>query len=336
MRGVIWIMQEEEDLDTEDKGTTSRIIRIQCAIRHEKPPLKDPQVNPSKPPLWRQTDASISRVLLEDTAIDDALVDARGLVTILGDVANTVDGLLEQSKVELALAAEIVVDGIRDGLEGVIGAGEEDLDGAGITVSRSSPMKALSGLLLHKIQLQRKVVKHAILKRRIKQQLPVIHIPKQLQRVRVGRVLAQDGPCLEHKLVGAEVGALQKGELVLVREVERAHAVLEHAKVQRLDALRAGVSAVVAGGDQLGAAEGGLRVEDRVVGDEGLNGFRFEVDVKLGGVSVWSKGWCSWEKAYQRPGGDGQDAQCLAEDETWFVSILALEVPETSSTHPVQ
>lgn len=290
-------MQEEEDLDTEDKGITSRIIRIQCAIRHEKPPLKDPQVNPSKPPLWRQTDASVGRVLLEDATIHNTLVDARGLVTILGDITDAVDGLLEQSKVELTLAAEIVVDGIHDGLEGVVGPGEEDLDCAGIMVSKNPPMKVLSGSLLPKVQLQCKVVKHAILKRRIKQQLSVIQIPKQLQRVRVGRVLAQDGPRLKHKLVGAKVGALQKGELVLVRQVERAHAILEHAKVQRLDALGAGVGPVVAGGDQLGAAEGGLRVEDGVVGDEGLDGFRLEVDVELGGVSVWSMGWWKLEES---------------------------------------
>lgn len=49
---------------------------------------------------------------------------------------------------------------------------------------------------------------------------------------------------------------------------------------------------------------------------------------------VWGGG--SWKKAYQRPGGDGQDAQCLAEDETWFLSILALEVSETPITHLVQ
>jgi hypothetical protein len=132
-------------------------------------------------------------------------------------------------------------------------------------------------------------VKHAILKRRVEQQLAVVQVAKQLQRVRVGRGLAQDGARLEHKLVGAEVGRLQKGELVLVREVERAHAVLEHAKVQRLDALGAGVGAVVAGGDQLGAAEGDLGVEDGVVADEGLDGLGLEVDVELGG-SVWGMG----------------------------------------------
>jgi hypothetical protein len=94
--------------------------------------------NLSKRPLWRQTDASVGRVLLKDAAIDDSLVDARGLVPVDRDIAYAIDRLLEQSKVELALAAEVVVHGIHHGLEGVVGPGEEDLDGAGITVSRNS------------------------------------------------------------------------------------------------------------------------------------------------------------------------------------------------------
>lgn len=61
-------------------------------------------------------------VLLEDAAVDDALVDARGLETALGDVAAPADGLLEQAKVVLALAADIVGHGLGDLGEGV-GAG---------------------------------------------------------------------------------------------------------------------------------------------------------------------------------------------------------------------
>lgn len=98
---------------------------------------KENPIRDSRRRLRRQTDASISRVLLEDTAIDDAFVDPRGLVSVHRDVADTVDWLLEQAKVELALAAEVVGDGIHHGHEGVVGSGEEDLDGAGRNVSAS-------------------------------------------------------------------------------------------------------------------------------------------------------------------------------------------------------
>lgn len=75
----------------------------------------------------RQADASISAVLLEDASIDYALVDSSWLETILGDVTYATDGLFEESKVELALAADVVLESVRDRHKRVLAAGKEDL-----------------------------------------------------------------------------------------------------------------------------------------------------------------------------------------------------------------
>ena len=123
-------------------------------------------------------------------------------------------------------------------------------------------------------------MEHIRIKRRAEQHVgPVVHVPDQLQRVRVGRVDAKDGACLEHELVGAEVGALQEDELILVREIQRAGEVLLDAEVEGLDALGGVVLAVVGVDEELGAAEARLLVEDGIVrdGDFGCNG----VDVEL-------------------------------------------------------
>ncbi len=95
-----------------------------------------------------------------------------------------------------------------------------------------------------------------------KQHLPIVHIPKHLQRIRVGRILPQNRPRLQHELVRTKVRALQESQLVLVREIQRAHGVFQDAEVQGLDAGCARVCAVVAGGEELRPAEGGLAVED--------------------------------------------------------------------------
>lgn len=58
--------------------------------------------------LGGEGDAVSGAVLLEDATVDDTLVDAGGLVTALGDVGATVDGLLEHTEVVLALAGNVV------------------------------------------------------------------------------------------------------------------------------------------------------------------------------------------------------------------------------------
>lgn len=62
--------------------------------------------------LGRQRDGGGGAVLLEDAAVDDALVDAGGLLGVLGDVRAAVDALLENAEVVLALAADVVGQGL--------------------------------------------------------------------------------------------------------------------------------------------------------------------------------------------------------------------------------
>lgn len=69
-------------------------------------------------------------VLLKNATIDDALVNARGLEAGLGDVITSANGLLEQAKVELTLAAHVVGHSVGD-LGELVGAGRvKDLGGA--------------------------------------------------------------------------------------------------------------------------------------------------------------------------------------------------------------
>lgn len=96
----------------------------------------------------------------------------------------------------------------------------------------------------------------------------VVDVGEEHQRVRVGDVLAEDGARLEDDLVGAKVVALEEDELVLVGQVEGPRRVLHEAEVERLDARRGRVGAVVAGGDELTAAEADLDV----VGARGEDG----------------------------------------------------------------
>lgn len=116
---------------------------------------------------------------------------------------------------------------------------------------------------------------NALLKLGLEQQQSLLDVAEQLQRVRVGRVLAQDGTRLEHHLVGRKVGTLEEDKLVLVREVERALRVLGQAEVQRLDARGGGVGPVVGRREQLGAPEARLHVgvrrrkDGRVVDGQG-------------------------------------------------------------------
>lgn len=73
-------------------------------------------------------------VFLEDAAVDDALVDARGLEAALGDVAAAPNGLLEHAKVELALTADVVGQGVGDLGQGVGASRIEDLGGAVVNI----------------------------------------------------------------------------------------------------------------------------------------------------------------------------------------------------------
>lgn len=134
---------------------------------------------------------------------------------------------------------------------------------------------------LVEIQLQCKIVERCVGEGGAEQQLALVEVAKELKRVWVGRVLSEDRPRLENKLVGAEVFALQEDELVLVREVQRPHGVFPDAEVEGLDSLGARVGAVVAGGQEFGAAEADLVVEDGRVANEHLGRLRLAVEVEL-------------------------------------------------------
>ncbi len=120
------------------------------------------------------------------------------------------------------------------------------------------------------------------LKRGAEQQLALVQVAKELERVGVGGLLSEDRARLEHKLVRAEVLALQERELVLVGEVQRPHHVLQHAEVEGLDALCAWVASIVRDREELGTAKADLAVEDGVVADEDLGWLGLAVEVELG------------------------------------------------------
>lgn len=116
---------------------------------------------------------------------------------------------------------------------------------------------------------------------RAEEQLPLVEVAKELERVGVLGILPEDRPGLQHKLVGAKVVALEKDELVLVGEVQWPHDILQDAEVEGLDALRARVRTIIAHGQQLGTAEADLAIEDGVVADENLGWLGLAVKVKL-------------------------------------------------------
>lgn len=142
-------------------------------------------------------------------------------------------------------------------------------------------LKGKSFIQCVEVKLQGKVVESARGERCAKQQLAVVEVAKELERVRVCGVLPKDRSGLENKLVCAEVLALEKCQLVLVGEVQRAHNILKDAEVERLDALGARVCAIVAHRDEFGAAESDLVIEDGVVADEDLDWFCASVEIKL-------------------------------------------------------
>lgn len=232
-------------------------------------------------------------VLLEDAGVDDALVDARGLEAALGDVVAAPDGLLEHAKVELALAADVVGHGVGDLGQGVRAGRVKDL-GRAVVPSRVSieffphfldvtgekkrkkeRRRGKKNTLCVEVQRHAKVVERPLGELGAEEQRGVVDVGEEHQRVRVGDVLAEDGARLEDDLVGAKVVALEEDELVLVGQVEGPRRVLHEAEVERLDARRGRVGAVVAGGDELAATEAdldvvGARGEDGLVtGGEG-------------------------------------------------------------------
>ena len=127
-------------------------------------------------------------------------------------------------------------------------------------------------------------------KRGAEEQLALVEVAKELQRVWVCRVLPKDRARLQDELVRAEVLALEEGELVLVGEVQRPHIVLSDAEVEGFDALGARICAIVAGWDELGAPERDLVIEDGLIANENLDWFGFGIEVKLWDVLARSSG----------------------------------------------
>lgn len=69
-------------------------------------------------PTQAQAHAARGAIFLEDAAEDDALIDVGLLGSVVRNVAAAVDRLLEDAKMELALATDIIGNGLGDGLEG--------------------------------------------------------------------------------------------------------------------------------------------------------------------------------------------------------------------------
>lgn len=171
----------------------------------------------------RQGDGAGGAVLLEDAPEDDALVDSRGLLGVLGDVGAAVDALLEHAEVVLALAADVVGQGLGDLGEGVVAGGVEDLGGAARGVGQF--MWSLSwvrclNLLGVEVEGETEVVEDALGEGGVEEDLALLDVAEQDQAVWVDTSLGRgvkEGTSLEDELVGAEVVALHECKLVLVR-----------------------------------------------------------------------------------------------------------------------
>src|SRR4051812_16246029 len=83
--------------------------------------------SPSFPISRRQADTPVRAILLKDAAKDDTLINPRLLESILRNIAHAANRLLQHTKVELALATDVVLEHIRNSLERVVSAGEKDL-----------------------------------------------------------------------------------------------------------------------------------------------------------------------------------------------------------------
>jgi len=137
------------------------------------------------------------------------------------------------------------------------------------------------GLQGVEVQGHGKVVEDARLEGCAEEQLRVVDVAEQLQGVGVGRGAVQERARLEDQLVGAEVVAFEKHELVLVRQVERPPRVLQKAEVESLNTGSGRIGAGVARRDEFCTPEAGLDVirawcEDGVVAG---------MDTVTGGVS---------------------------------------------------
>lgn len=118
-------------------------------------------------------------------------------------------------------------------------------------------------LLCIEVECQSEVVEDALGEGGVEEDLTLLDVAEEDQAVWVDASLGrgvQERTSLEDELVGAEVVALHKRELVLVGEVERASSVLHQAEVETLDALGGGVGAVIAGREKLGTAEAHLNI----------------------------------------------------------------------------
>jgi hypothetical protein len=82
-------------------------------------------------------------------------------------------------------------------------------------------------------------------------------------------------------LVGAEVLALEKDELIFVRQVQGPYVVLSDAEVESLDALGTRVGPFVTCRDEFGSTKADLVVKNGLIADEHLNRFRISLKVEL-------------------------------------------------------
>jgi hypothetical protein len=77
--------------------------------------------------LGRQADATPSTVLLKYAPKDDSLVDSRLLVAALGNITTAIDGLLQDTEMELSLPTYIILCCVRLRHKGFGVLGIEDL-----------------------------------------------------------------------------------------------------------------------------------------------------------------------------------------------------------------
>lgn len=166
----------------------------------------------------------------------------------------------------LALAADVVGQGLGHLGKWVAAGGVEDLGGAAeYDVSQRGTCLGGRGfnLLCVEVEGQSEVVEDALGEGGVEEDLALLDVAEQDQAVWVDAALGrgvQHGTGLEDELVGAEVSALNERKLVLVREVEWASSVLHQAEVEALHALGGWVRAVVAGREKLGTAEAQLNI----------------------------------------------------------------------------
>ena len=96
-----------------------------------------------------------------------------------------------------------------------------------------------------KIQLQTKIVP-SIGKSSCKEfSCSLIHISDDSQNIWICVVGVQNGTCLQHKLIGAEIRTFEESNLILVAEIQRTRGILHDGEMKSFNACGRSISAIV-------------------------------------------------------------------------------------------